>query len=168
VSAASKLDAASESEAHAMLARVCGCARWASAMCARRPFRDDETLFTIADEEWSRVDRDGVLEALAHHPRIGASLDDLKKKYASTASWAANEQAGAATASDDTLIALRDLNDAYADRFGYTFVVCATGKSATEMLAILRSRIDNDPDVELRIAAAEQAKITRIRLEKLA
>ena len=151
-----------------MLARVCGSARWVGAMCARRPFASDDVLFAVADEEWSRCDGDDVLEALTHHPRIGADMDELRKKYASTATWAASEQAGAATASEDTLLALRELNERYATRYGHTFVVCATGKSAAEMLAILEARMNNAPDVELRIAAAEQAKITRIRLEKLA
>jgi 2-oxo-4-hydroxy-4-carboxy-5-ureidoimidazoline decarboxylase len=109
-----------------------------------------------------------VIEALAHHPRIGADLDELRKKYASTADWASGEQAGAASASEATLRALQAGNIAYEARFGHLFVVCATGKSASEMLALLEARLHNDAQTELRIAAAEQAKITRIRLEKLA
>lgn len=137
-------------------------------MVARRPFGSDAALFAAADEEWAKVGREDVLEALAHHPRIGANVDELRKKFASTAAWASTEQAGAAAASEETLHALRDANVRYDARYGHVFVVCATGKSAAEMLAILEARMHNEPDVELRIAAAEQAKITRIRLEKLA
>ena len=168
MSAARELDAATETEARERLARVCGSSRWVSAMHARRPFGTDAALFAAADEEWSKVDRADILEALAHHPRIGADMDELRKKYASTASWAANEQAGAAAAAEETLIALREANLRYEQRYGHVFVVCATGKSAAEMLAMLEARMNHEPDAELRIAAAEQGKITRIRLEKLA
>lgn len=168
MSAAAKLDAASESEARTMLERVNGASRWVEGMCARRPFGSDAALFAAADEVWRGMGREDVLEALSHHPRIGANLDELRKKYASTASWAASEQAGAGTASEATLVALRDANLRFEQRFGHIFVVCATGKSAAEMLAILEGRIGADPDTELAVAAGEQAKITRIRLEKLA
>lgn len=168
MSAAAKLDTASEADATEMLERCCGCAAWARRMAARRPFGSDAALFAAADEEWAKVDRTGILEALAHHPKIGANVDELRKKFASTASWAASEQSGASAASEQTLHALREANLRYDARFGHVFVVCATGKSAAEMLAILESRMPNDPDTELRVAAAEQAKITRIRLEKLA
>jgi 2-oxo-4-hydroxy-4-carboxy-5-ureidoimidazoline decarboxylase len=162
------LDRATEDEARIMLTRCCGSARWVASMLARRPFGSDDALFRIAEEEWARVDRDDVLEALTHHPRIGASMDELRKKYASTAGWSAGEQSGAAAADEDTLLALRDGNARYEQRFGHVFVVCATGKSAAEMLAILESRLANDPALEWRVAQDEQRKITRIRLEKLA
>lgn len=162
------LDLASEREAEEMLTRCCGALRWVRAMLARRPFKTDEALFRIADEEWAKMEKADVLEALSHHPRIGASLDELRRKYASTADWSAGEQAGAAQASEETLRALRDGNLRYEEKFGHIFVVCATGKSAAEMLAILEARMHNDPATEIGVAAAEQAKITRIRLEKLA
>jgi 2-oxo-4-hydroxy-4-carboxy-5-ureidoimidazoline decarboxylase len=168
VSAAAKLDTATEDEALALLARCCGATTRSKAMLARRPFGSDAALMAAADEEWAKIDRQGILEALAHHPRIGADIGELRKKYASTASWAASEQAGAAAASEDTLAALRDANAAYDALFGWVFVVCATGKSAAEMLAILRARLPNDPETELRIAAEQQHLITRIRLEKIA
>ena len=168
MSAAAKLDAATDQEALALLGRCCGATTWSKAMLARRPFGSDAALMAAADEEWAKIDRRGILEALAHHPRIGADIGELRKKYASTASWAANEQAGAAAASEETLTALRDANAAYDARFGWVFVVCATGKSAAEMLAILRARLPNDPEAELRIAAEQQHLITRIRLEKIA
>ena len=113
------------------------------------------------------MERADVLEAFTHHPRIGADIDALRAKYASTAEWSAGEQSSVTTASDQTLRALRDANVAYEACYGHIFIVCATGKSASEMLSILKSRMDNDPRDELRVAAAEQAKITRLRLEKL-
>jgi len=156
------------SDPEAVLLRCCGCARWASEVAAQRPFADDEALFRVADEVWSRATPADVLQALTHHPRIGSNLDELRKKYASTASWAAGEQSGAQSADEATLIALRDGNVQYEARYGHIFVVCATGRSAQEMLAILEARMNNTPEDELQIAAAEQGKITRIRLEKLA
>lgn len=151
-----------------MLFRCCGSSRWARAMADRRPFDDDAALFAIADEEWRCAPRDEVLEALSHHPRIGASMDELRKKYASTASWSAGEQSGAAAADERTLAALRDANARYEAKFGHVFVVCASGKSAAEMLAILEARLGNDPEHEWKVAQEEQRKITKIRLEKLA
>lgn len=150
-----------------MLERCCGASRWVDAMLARRPFGDDARLVSIADAEWARMEGDDVREALTHHPRIGADLDELRKRYGSTASWAMAEQAGAGAAGEATLVALRDGNLRYEARFGHIFVVCATGKTAAEMLALLEARMANEPDVELAVAAAEQAKITKIRLEKL-
>lgn len=167
MSAAELLDRASETDAAAMLERCCGASRWVKAMVSRRPFGSDAALFAIADQVWGTMEREDVLEALEHHPRIGADLDELRKRYGSTASWAASEQSGAGAADESTLLALRDGNVRYEERFGHIFVVCATGKSASEMLAILEARMPNAPDLELGVAAGEQAKITRIRLEKL-
>lgn len=161
------LDGLSESEALAALLRCCGATRWARAMVARRPFGDDARLFAIADEEWSRMERADVLEAFSHHPRIGADMSALRERFRSTAAWSSAEQAGAVGAPEEVLAALRDGNLRYEAKFGHIFIVCATGKSAAEMLALLEARMGNDPDEELRVAAAEQAKITRIRLEKL-
>lgn len=162
-----KLDAMSEDEARQALARCCGATRWVEGMLARRPFRDRETLMRAADEVWSAMEREDVLEAFTHHPRIGADLAALREKFAPTKAWSAGEQAGVNTADEETLRALRDGNVAYEERYGHIFIVCATGKSASEMLEILRARMDNDPARELAIAAGEQAKITKIRLDKL-
>ncbi|HYJ11238.1 MAG TPA: 2-oxo-4-hydroxy-4-carboxy-5-ureidoimidazoline decarboxylase, partial [Polyangiaceae bacterium] len=107
------------------------------------------------------------LEAFSHHPEIGANLDELGRKFAATAELSLAEQAGAANASAATLSALRSQNHAYRTRFGYSFIVCASGKTASEMLELLNGRLNNAPEVELGIAAAEQAKITHLRLEKL-
>jgi 2-oxo-4-hydroxy-4-carboxy-5-ureidoimidazoline decarboxylase len=155
---AAALNALPVDEAHAALARCCGSTRWAAAMVARRPFSSPEDLFAAADTIWAGLERADYLEAFSHHPAIGA---------ARASGLAAREQAQVAHAGAATLQALEALNRAYRDRFGFVFLVCATGRSADEMLALLRARIDNPAEIELRIAAAEQAKITRLRLEKL-
>jgi 2-oxo-4-hydroxy-4-carboxy-5-ureidoimidazoline decarboxylase len=144
-------------EARAALLRCCGSRRWVADMLARRPWSSPAALFGDAGAVWAAMGRDDILEAFAQHPRIGASGD----------AWSQQEQAGAAGADAATVRALREANDRYFDRFGYIFIVCATGKSAGEMLALLERRLTNDPTRELAIAAAEQARITRLRLEKL-
>jgi len=94
-------------------------------------------------------------------------LDELRKKFAGTAALSQAEQAGAFGASEETLLALREKNRSYRERFGYSFIVCATGKTAAQMLALLEARLGNEAQTELAVAAAEQAKITRLRLEKV-
>jgi len=136
-------------------------------MLRARPFASAGALLSEAEEAWARLEECDYLEAFAHHPEIGADLSELRKKFASTAELSLGEQAGATTASEETLLALRAGNRAYRERFGYSFIVCATGKSALQMLALLEQRLPNPADSELHIAAAEQAKITRLRLEKL-
>lgn len=158
-----QLDEAQVAEA---LRRCCGASRWVAAMLAARPFHTAEALFQAADDAWARCGREDWLEAFTHHPRIG-DVESLRLKFASTAAWAAGEQAGSASASEETLQDLAAGNTLYEATFGHIFIVCATGKRADEMLAILHERLANDPEVELRIAAAEQHKITRLRLEKL-
>jgi 2-oxo-4-hydroxy-4-carboxy-5-ureidoimidazoline decarboxylase len=106
------------------------------------------------------------LEAFEQHPKIG-DINSLKKQYANTVAWASNEQAGVDAASDEVLQALAKGNDDYERKFGYIFIVCATGKSAGEMLELLQSRLTNDPESEIKIGAEEQNKITKLRLEKL-
>jgi 2-oxo-4-hydroxy-4-carboxy-5-ureidoimidazoline decarboxylase len=160
------LNALPSADARAALLRCCGARRWADGMLARRPFASMADLLAAADEIWAGLDRADWLEAFAAHPRIG-DMDSLKKKFAATAAWSAGEQAGVAGAAEAVLRDLADGNRRYEERFGHIFIVCATGKTAAEMLHLLRERLPNAPDVELRIAAAEQAKITRLRLEKL-
>lgn len=167
MSVASVLGDASQEEARAALTRCCGASRWVEGMLARRPFADDDAVFAAADEVWAGAQRDDVLEALTHHPEIGANLDALRERYASTATWSAGEQGAVAAADEETLVALRDGNVAYRKRFGHIFVVCATGKSAAEMLGLLQARMGNDPKDEIWVAAGEQGKIARLRLEKL-
>ena len=135
-------------------------------MLAARPFASAEALHAASDRVDASLERADWLEAFTHHPKIG-DISSLRAKFANTKGWASGEQSGTASASEETLVGLADGNRDYEDRYGYIFIVCATGKSADEMLGLLRARLGNDPAQELRIAAAEQAKITRIRLEKL-
>ena len=164
VDALNRLDVA---EARRALQRCCGSSGWVEAMCEARPFANRAELFEAARQRWADMERDDILEAFDHHPRIGADLDRLREKLAATEALSSAEQASVARASEEVLVALRDGNRAYEARFGHIFVVCATGKSAAEMLALLEARLDNDADAELAIAAAEQHAITELRLVKL-
>lgn len=160
-----QLNTASREEAAAQLERCCGASRWVQGMLERRPFASPEALFAAADQVWQTCQREDFLEAFRHHPKIG-DLEGLRQKFARTAAWASGEQAGVQQADESVLLGLAEGNAAYEARFGYIFIVCATGKRAEEMLALLRARLPSSPEEELHIAAGEQAKITRIRLEK--
>jgi 2-oxo-4-hydroxy-4-carboxy-5-ureidoimidazoline decarboxylase len=168
MSVALHLNALSEEDCMAALMRCCGSALWARKMCASRPFTDAESVFKQADELWSQMTKADILEAFLHHPQIGANVESLRKKFQQTAAWSESEQASVSHASEDTLSRLAKGNAEYKARYGYIFIVCATGKSAAEMLALLTARKDNAPEIELKLAAAEQSKITKLRLEKLA
>lgn len=161
-----ELDRLPEPEARAALERCCGASRWLDAMLARRPFGEAERLLAAAEMAAELLGPDDWREAFSHHPRIG-DREALRARFATTATWARGEQAGAATAPDAVLDALERGNRAYEERFGYIFVVCATGRSAEEMLAMLERRLTNAPDEEWRVAAREQRAITRLRLLKL-
>lgn len=149
------------------LTRCCGSSAWVEGMLTRRPFASSEALYRAADEVWSSLHQSDYLEAFSHHPQIGADVDTLRQKFRATARWSSEEQASVGEADEPTLLALRDENALYLTRFGFIFIVCATGKSADEMLQLLRERLAHTPSDELRIAAQEQAKITRLRLQKL-
>lgn len=127
-------------------------------MVAARPFESAGAVFDASDRIWRSLGRDDWLEAFAAHPRIGARA---------ATGWSAREQAGVAAAGEPTRARLVDANREYDRRFGHVFIVCATGKTADEMLALLQARLGNDRATELAIAAEEQRKITRLRLEKL-
>ncbi len=161
-----ELNALPEERAVEELTRCCGCARWARTVAAGRPFASKEAVLALADREWSRTSPQEWLEAFTHHPRIGGK-DALRAKFAATKTWSQGEQAAAAVADEATLDALAKGNADYEARFGFIFIVCATGKSAAEMLTLLKTRLPNTREQELAVAAGEQAKITRIRLEKL-
>lgn len=161
------LNRLSEDERAARLLRCCGSRRWARTMARRAPFVSLTHLFGTADEVWWRLGDGDFREAFGHHPEIGADVAKLRERFAATATWSSNEQSGVAAASEATLEALARGNRAYKERFGHVFLVCATGKSADEMLALLEERIDNPPENELCIAAGEQAKISKLRLAKL-
>jgi 2-oxo-4-hydroxy-4-carboxy-5-ureidoimidazoline decarboxylase len=151
--------------ARAALLACCGSARWADAVAALRPFWDVGQLLNIAGRLWRELPREDWLEAFRAHPKIGETQAE-RETGAEAGRWSEGEQAGARGASDETLAALSEANREYEERFGFIFIVCATGKSAEEMLALLRGRIDNDPEIELRVAAGEQWRITELRLRK--
>lgn len=161
------LNALSRAAASEALARCCGATRWVQGMLARLPFASHTAMFAAAVEIWAQLGPEDYREAFGHHPEIGSNLEELRQKFAKTADWSQTEQRAALGASEATLLSLRDGNQAYRERFGFSFIVCATGKSAEEMLALLQTRLKHAPDLELAIAAAEQAKITHLRLEKL-
>lgn len=135
-------------------------------MAERRPFRAASQLPTVGEEIWQSLSPDDWKEAFSHHPKIG-DIHTLRAKFANTKDWAEGEQAGVKSASNDVLQRLAEANRQYEEKFGYIFIVCATRKSAEEMLRLLRERLNNDPSAELPIAAEEQRKITRLRLEKI-
>jgi 2-oxo-4-hydroxy-4-carboxy-5-ureidoimidazoline decarboxylase len=155
-----------ENDARQALQTCCGAARWVECMVQSRPFSSENSLLQAAEACWSRTNESDWLEAFSHHPKIG-DLESLAKKFASTSHLAGSEQAAVSAASRPTLEALAQGNEDYERKFSFIFIVCATGKSADEMLDLLRQRLSNDRSEELRIAAAEQMKITHLRLKKL-
>ncbi|MBK24891.1 MAG: OHCU decarboxylase [Halobacteriovorax sp.] len=155
-----------ESELLEVLNTCCTSGAWQKKVVAARPYPSIDELYSRQEEIWKGLSKEDYLEAFDGHPKIG-DVSSLKKKYAHTKALASGEQSGVDSASDKTIQELAELNTIYENRFGYIFIVCATGKSALEMLEILKSRIDNDPEEELKISAGEQAKITKIRMEKL-
>jgi len=147
----------------AMLA-CCGARRWAAAMVALRPIATIVALSVATDREWAKMEEADWMEAFACHPRIGErkALQASKK----SAAWSRQEQSLATAAGERVLAELTAGNELYEERFGFTYIVCATGKSAEEMLAILNRRLARDRDAELREAAEQQRQITQIRLGK--
>lgn len=148
------------------LRNCCGSSVWVGRMEELFPMGSEGELFAAAAEVWRACGEKDWREAFAHHPRIG-DLESLKQKFAATAVWAGAEQAGTNGAALEVLEGLAEGNRSYEAKFGYIFIVCATGKSAVEMLGLLRERLGNEPEKEILIAMREQEKITRIRLEKL-
>lgn len=136
----------------------CGSLAWVRKMMAIFPVKDEEHLLAAATMYWQECAPADWIEAFNHHPRIGAATDNK---------WAAEEQASVAHTTDTVLYRLEEGNRLYQEKFGYIFIVCATGKSAEEMLALLEERLPHTPDEEIKIAMEEQDKITRIRLKKL-
>ena len=159
------LNNASNRDAAQAFAACCTANGWIDAMVSARPFETLESLQAAADLHWNRMQEPDYLEAFDGHPKIGDPAS-LKAKYGATRETARGEQSGVATASDAVLEELAEMNSRYLDKFGFIFIVCATGKSASEMLELLKDRYDNDRHTELEIAAREQSKITAIRIAK--
>ena len=133
-------------------------------MLAHVPFASREAAMKAARDEWFALDPTDWREAFDHHPRIGVSISPAAQDFSPASAISAREQAGVATAADDVKRALADGNRAYEKRFGHIYIVCATGTSAEEMVAILNARLKNDPETEMRVAAEEHAKICDLRL----
>ena len=153
-------------QARQALLDCCGSQKWADQMLKRMPFPDLAYALDTADKTWAALVPADWLEAFRHHPPIGAKRAE-KTQSAKAKKWSKGEQSVAQTAPPQTLAALANANQEYQKRFGHVFLICATGKTSEEILASLQQRLANDSDVELRIAAEEQRKITRLRLEKL-
>ncbi len=161
-----RLNTSTGAEAMAALLACCGSSSWAAQMLVERPFDAMDSVLAAADEIWASLEREDWLEAFRAHPRIGEARAQ-KEHSALSRRWAQEEQAASVPPSGQIVAALAAANRAYDDKFGHIFIVCATGKTPAEMLAILDERLGNDAAEELDIAAEEQRKITRIRLEKL-
>jgi OHCU decarboxylase len=161
-----QLNSVGPGEAEQEFLKCCGSRNWAQQMVAARDYHSQEELIASAERLWWSLEPRDWLEAFHSHPKIGEQKAAAKTAVEAQ-QWSATEQSGMRDSAQQTLAELAQLNREYEEKFGYIFIVCATGKSSEEMLAILRQRLKNAPDEELRIAAAEQAKITELRLKKL-
>ncbi len=163
----SQLNSLSEQEAFTQLEQCCVSKTWVNQMLTSRPFSSENELIKKAASIWyNDCSVEDFKEAFTGHPKIG-NVESLKEKFAHTAEWAGNEQSKVTGANKETIEALAKANELYEDKFGYIFIVSASGKSAEEMLAIVNSRLNNNVDDEIYVAMNEQHKITVIRLVKL-
>jgi OHCU decarboxylase len=152
--------------AAAVLTRCCGSRAWACELARRRPFRDVEELLRAADDASLDLNELDWLDAFRSHPKIGEREAAAGQTQVEKA-WSADEQSGVGAAGGEARAELARLNREYEEKFGHIFIVCATGKTADEILALLRERLRNDAGAELRVAAEEQRRITHLRLRKL-
>jgi 2-oxo-4-hydroxy-4-carboxy-5-ureidoimidazoline decarboxylase len=152
-------------EAMREILACCGSGAWARGVAARRPFADQAALIAFSDEVWTKLGPQDWKEAFASHPRIGERKAP-QIATAQSAAWSTQEQQKVAAAGEPVQLALAEGNREYEKRFHNVFIVCATGKSAPEILEILRRRLSNDQATELHEAAEEQRKITNLRLKK--
>ena len=161
-----QLNNAPKAKAEFIFLSCCGSHRWAQKMAEARPFADVALLLNQAEEIWCNLEAKDWLEAFDAHPKIGAKKA-VPQATAQSAEWSEGEQSAINTADNSVLTELEESNYLYEKKFGFIFIVCATGKSAAEMLEICQERLSNDADKEIRVAADEQKKITEIRLKKL-
>jgi OHCU decarboxylase len=161
-----RINRAGHSEAESMFRDCCGSTGWARRLTASRPFASESELIQRAADIWNDLDTEDWLEAFSAHPRIG-DTKTAPTQQARSAEWSADEQAGMSSADESLRQELADANRQYYEKFGFIFIVCATGKSAGEMLELYRTRVRNDRKTEIVNAAREQQKITEIRLRKL-
>ncbi len=161
-----RLNSLAHGAATAELLKCCGSTRWARLMSVERPFQDAPSMFETAERVWRSLEPGDWLEAFRSHPKIGEAKPERAVSDAAR-QWSEDEQSGVRDASAPARSALAEANRVYERKFGYIFIVCATGKTSDEMLAVLEARLGNDPDIEIGIAATEQARITQLRLRKL-
>ena len=162
-----EFNTAPRNEAFDALLACCGSRKWVELLLDERPFANDLALAEAADRVAGELIPDDWLEAIASHPRIAARVSDLSAQSRIASEWSSQEQSGTRSASEQTLSDLARANVAYEERFGHTFIVCATGKNSDEMLSLCRARFNNDPVSELQVTSVELRKITQLRLRKL-
>lgn len=145
-----------------LLREFCSSTQWIASMANARPYKDGEHMLALAESLWLKATEEDILDAFLGHPKIG-DLNALKNKYAHHAT---TEQGQVADAQDEILQQLQKYNENYEKQFGFIFIVCATGKSASEMLNLIKQRIINSRDDELRNGASEQLKIIHLRIQR--
>ena len=155
-----------ENEVLKQFSICCGASKWTEQMINSCPFQNKNELLKMAEETWFSLSGQDWLEAFSHHPKIG-NIRSLQSKFQKTAKLSESEQKSISHVSEDILKEIAEGNQLYEKKFGYIFIVCATGKTAEEMLALLKERLKNDPEAELLTAAEEQNKITQLRLGNL-
>ena len=161
-----RINQADETEVESIFRDCCGSAEWARRMTAARPFASEAEMLTTSAEVCGLLNRDDWLEAFSAHPKIGETKAAPTQQERS-AKWSAGEQAGMSLADEAVKHDLAAANRSYFEKFGFIFIVCATGKSAAAMLELCRTRLGNDRETEIANASMEQQKITEIRLRKL-
>lgn len=161
-----RINQAGTAEAESMFRDCCGSATWASLMEMVRPFASEDELMNVAAAIWNDLETSDRLEAFLAHPMIGGTKA-APAQQARSAAWSAGEQARMSSANELLRQELAAANRAYYEKFGFIFIVCATGKNAGEMLELCRVRLGNDRETEIAIAAREQQHITELRLRKL-
>lgn len=152
-------------EAEVQILACCGSKGWAHRMAARRPLADETALLAAAEDAWRNLGEAGWSEAFRSHPRIGETRAE-GASHPRSAAWSAQEQREAGAAGDAVKIALAEANREYENRFDRIFIVCASGKTAVEILEILRRRLQNDPETELREAVEQQRQIVQLRIQR--
>ncbi|KZX78058.1 OHCU decarboxylase [Oleiphilus sp. HI0009] len=160
------LNALNAEDATFAFTNCCTSSRWVAGMVEARPFASIEACHQAAKDVWANMGEADFLEAFEGHPKIG-DVTSLREKYAHTKKLASGEQSSVNEADDATIEALAQGNTDYEEKFGFIFIVCATGKSAAEMNELLQQRLPNDRETELQNAAGQQALITAIRIDKL-
>lgn len=161
-----QLNALSENDARSAFMQCCTASRWVELMVESRPYTDAAACQEIALSHWANMSEGDYLEAFEGHPKIG-DLNSLRGKYRNTKGLASAEQSAVSKADEVTITRLAESNTDYEAQNGFIFIVCASGKSAADMMSILEARLKNSRTEELSIAASEQAKITAIRIDKL-